>query len=695
MRRVDKGQRQPIVIGMLRILSLLFACIICSPLAQAVLESDTVTWTIGNDQSVLDGGAAKGPITFTWKFNQPVQQGVYLDGTPWVQAKPGLELIAVDPAPKRETVPGVKDESLNNALIDGTCINPREHHLPLDRRMGDDSGEGPWQNGDGVWDGQPTPVKAGDVIVTARSRRDSRPAKRKMVFTAIGVCNIVNEPQTGHYRPPVRMPAELRAKLEMPKQVDAASLPSFNFDNPRDWSGKPVTLKLDHAVNVPPDNVDADLLMNGPATHLGVHSHVWYETAGAMLNHDLRGRDDIGYHRNTADRIAQCLHTAFDPNVPLDKRQRSLNKFIQNGLDYYYMSALGYPVWNGGGGHPNGIEGFVTITGALVGDAQITEDMKYQRFSGAAVGQPDKVYDMLAGYPGSFARSEALYIVSPAPWQSGKFIQREIGNGADNLQECLIAYDFAREDHVINNRDVPFTKVEPVENGSAIFVSQSYHWPMHAENRATEATRSYRFLTGGVLRIDGDQQVRKIIDFQQSPGENWSTKTWPNAGGRGGVVIVHPALTAAEQSRFAGGGTFTTGLTTLSEIQTSPIVLWESWPADSEDRVRKNFFNSPSQDYLGIKVGDHFQWLPYYAILDDPGAPGQKLDAESATFRQVKQYAQMTRDQGQFAWDMFTSDPNVPDTPTIQALVMEYLLDDQPPEGFAKTYPPNDKMWTD
>lgn len=678
-----------------RLFAVLLACLLGSPFANAILESDTVTWTIGNANSVIGGGASQGPVTFTWKFNQPVNQGVYLDGTPWVQAKPGLELISVSPSPRRETVPGVKNETWEDALVDGTCINPGEHELPLDRRMCDKSGEGPWQQGASVWDGQPTPVQAGDVIVTGLSRRESRPASRKMLFTAIGVCNIVPHNMTGHYRPPIRMPAELRAKLEMPKQVDVSSLPTFEINNPHNWSGQPVKLKLDHAVNVPPDNVDADLLMNGPATHLGIHSHVWYETAGAMLNHNLSGRDDVGYHRNTADRIAQLLHTAFDPDVPLDKRQRSLNKFIQNGLDYYYMSALGYPVWNGGGGHPNGIEGFVTITGALLGNAQITDDMKYQRFSGAAVGQPDKVYDMLAGYPGSFARSEATYIVTPAPWQSGEFIQREIDDGADNLEETFIRYDFAKDDHVINNRDVPFTKAEPAEKGTALIISPSFHWPMHSENRATEARRSHRFLQNAVLRIDGDNTIRKVIAFQKTATENWSEKTWDAANGQGGVAIVYPPLSTSELQRFANGGTLTTGLATKSEVEADKVAIWESWPADSEDRVRKNFFTSPSQDYLGIKVGDHFQWLPYYMILDDPGAPGKKLYEESATFRQVKQFSQMLRDHGSFAWDTFVDDSNVPATPTIQALVVEYLLDGEIPTEFCVTYAPGDQMWTD
>lgn len=653
--------------------------------------SDTVTWSIGNEASAVDGIAGKGPVTFQWTFDRPVEHGVYLDGTPWVVWVDGLKLLEVSPAKQRLTVPTTGDATLNDAVVDATCINPLEDELPLDQRMGDGKGGGPWGDGTKVWDGAPTAVSIGDCIVTGRSRRNTRPANRRMLFTAIGACNIVGKAQQGHYRPPLRMPPELRAKLVTPAQVKVESLPTFEIEDPRDWEGNPVTLNLSQVAS----DVDADLLMNGPVGHLGVHSHIWYETANGILNHDVRGTDEGAYHRDTADRIAHCLHTAFDPDVDEAKRQRSLDKFIQNGLDYYYMHALGYPVWNGGGGHPNGIEGIITITGALLKDTQITDDMKYQRFSGAAVGKDDLVTDMLAGYQGAFTRSEALHIVTAAPWKSGTFKQRAVGKGALSLDDALIRLDFADPEHVLNVRDVPLISIADTENGSAISVGPDFHWPMHARNRATEARRSFRYLLGAVLRIDGDDRIRKVIDFRADADSPWTEKTWDAAKGQGGIVIVYPPVTAADRKKFGKATSFTTGLATKSEVQADSVALWESWPADSKERVLTTFFHTPTQDYLEIKLEDQFQWLPYYHLLDDPGSPGKKLYEESPTYQEVKRFVCMQRNFGQYFWAAFTQGPNVPNAPTIQALTRHYLLDDKMPDTFCIEYGANDSMWTD
>lgn len=435
--------------------------------------AETVTWTIGKATSSIDGGEGTGPVTFSWTFDRPVEHGTYLDGTPWVVWQDGLQLVSVTPTQSVETVPLYGGAMLTDAIVDATCINPGEARLPLDERMGDDDGAGtPWGGGTNVWDESPTLLFPGDSIVTGRGRRDGRDRNRQMLFTAIGVCNIVSSERNGHYRPPLRMPASLRASLATPSEVDVSSLPVFNFPLPTDWAGNPVTMDFSHAVS--PVAPDADDLLNGPTGNCGIDSYYWYETANGMLNHDLSETDDRGYQRDVADRIATCLYTAFDPEAELDKRQRSLNKFIQVGLDYWYMHCLGYPVWNGGGGHPDGLEGTITLTGALLGDAQITEAVKYQRFPGEAVGLTGTVTDFFDGYQGTFTRTEACHLVEAADWQSGQFIKRPVGNGAATLEETVIRIDFARADMVLNNEGVPYISIADNGSASAVAVPSSF-----------------------------------------------------------------------------------------------------------------------------------------------------------------------------------------------------------------------------
>lgn len=657
--------------------------------------SETVSWTLGTSASSLDGGASSGPVTFIWTFNKPVRHGVYLDGTPWVVWQEGLRLIEVSPSCKKETLLQDKETGgvLNNAIVDATCISPGENLLPLDQRMGAADGTGaPWGGGAGVWNESPADLVPGDCIVTGYGRRDARASFRKMMFNAIGVCNVVSRDMTGHYRPPIRMPRELRAVLETPVEVDIATLPSFNLIQPKDWKGGSVSLNLSSASG----SADADSLLNGPIANCGLYSHVWYEPANGTLNHNLSGKDDTGYQRDVAVRFAICLYTAFDPDEDEDKRQRSLNKFIQTGLDYYYMHCLGYKVWNGGGGHPNGLEGAIMITGALLGNAEITDSIKFQRFRGGAVGRPDKVYDMLSGSTGDFSRSEALHTISSADWLSGDFVRRDVGTGASTLDECYIRIDMTREDHVLNNQNVPYTKISssPGSN-SLITVSSGHIWPMYSLNAGTERSRSYRFLPGTVVRLQGDGVIRKVLDFRADATTAWTESSWNSAGGKGGVLVVYPPLSTDEIQNIGQSGSLTTGICTKQESESDAIVLWESWPADSESRAVKSFITTPTQDYLDNKLGDHFRWLPYYHLLDDPGAPGKKLYEEDATYHQVKTFVKMQRDFGSHFWSTFISGSSLPKTPTIQALVRHYLLDGVMPDTYCKTYSGTDKMWND
>ena len=677
-------------------------------LEAAVSRSNTVSWTIGKASSSIDGVASRGPVVFTWTFNKPVRCGVFTDGTPWVVWEPGLELVAVSPEKKTENLLN-SGSVISNGITDATCINPDNGELPLDQRMGYESSvepgaARPWGCGADVWNGSPTALSAGDCIVTGLGRRLDRGLKsssdendgsyRRMLYTAIGVCNVVRTDRAGHYRPPIRMPREQRATLLTSKEVPVASLPSFNIPQPKTWSGTDVTLRLSSAIGA----VDADDLLNGPVGNCGIYSYLWYETANGMLNHNLSGTTAQGYQRDVSRRFAACLYAAFDPSVDSAKRQRSLNKFIQIGLDYYYMHCLGYPIGNGGGGHPNGIEGAITLAGALLGDAAMTDAIKFQRFKGDAVGQPGKVYDMFSGSMGDFSRSEALHTVSAAKWQSGDFIKRSSKSGAATLADCLPRIDMADPNMVLNCDKVPYVSTVAVDaNTSAIVISSAYPWKMYSKNVSSDALRSWRYLPGGVMRMTGDTKIRKILAFKASPGADWTDRTWQGAAGRGGVLLVHPALTAQDFQKLGNTGTLTTGVCTKQEAENDEVVLWESWPVTTLERVHEGFFNTPIQDYLDNKLGDQLYWLPYYHLLDDPAVPGKKLYEESMTYNRIKRFVTMQRDAGSALWNQFTAvtQYSLPDTPVMQALVRHYLLDDSMPSVFCKTYESSDKIWTD
>lgn len=652
--------------------------------------SDTVTWTIGDANSAIDGVAGAGPVTFTWEFNVPVTHGQYVDGTPFVIWQQGLELVDVTPSKTTEDLPDWNGVVREDAVTDATVINPEFNGLALDERMSNTDGSGHYNGGVNTWDETAATLQVGDCIVTGLGRRTERARRRDMVFTAIGVCNIVGNDMTGHYRPPLRMPASQRATLVTPEQVDVSQLPSFALQSPVDWSGNSVNMDLSTVAGH-----DPDVLLNGPIGNCGITGSHWYQAANGMLNHYLPGTSDNGYQRDVSGRYADCLYTAFDPGEPLDKRQRSLDKFIQSGLDYYYHHCLGYPIGNGGGGHCTGIEGLITLTGALLGDADMTDAIKYQRFLGSEVGTPGVVVDMHQESMGAFTRSEATHTIAPAAWQSGTYHIRPIGNGAANLNESIIRLDYARSDHVLNNANVPYTNLQNIDGLTAVTIDGGFTWPMFTQNRGAEAKRSYGFPYGAVLRIDGDPQVRKIISFEKDAATGWSESTWKSAGGQGGVFLIYPPLTSAELNALNASGTLTTGISTRAEAEVGSVILWDSWPVDDLNRVLTSYTAAPVNSYLNIKVADNFYWLPYYHLLDDPGAPGKKLYEESPTYAQLKAYIQMQRDAGDYFWERFSGGGNVPDEPVVQALVRHYLLDGQMPSAYCKTYGPSEAMWTD
>lgn len=184
---------------------------------------------------------------------------------------------------------------------------------------------------------------------------------------------------------------------------------------------------------------------------------------------------------------------------------------------------------------------------------------------------------------------------------------------------------------------------------------------MYTLNSGTEANRSYRYLPGAAVRLAGDPEIRKVIAFRETSTTEWTEASWSAAAGSGGVLIVYPALMPAEISAIGSTGTLTTGITTQDEA--AQIVLWESWPADSESRVTRSFFTSPIQDYLGNKLGDNFHWLPFYHLLEDPGAPGKLLHEESTSHHQIRKFVSMLRDSGEAFWEPFATNSNTPETP--------------------------------
>jgi hypothetical protein len=655
-------------------------------------SEDAVSWSIGTEASSLDGGALKGPVTFTWTFNRPVKHGRYLDGTPWVLWEQGLQLVAVSPSVKTESLPDHGEGEVSPWIVDATCINLGQNNVPLDQRIGNTEGAAVfWNEGKEVWNGKPAQLSPGDCIVTAQGRRDERKAYRAMLFNAIGVCNIVKQDMTGRFRPPLRMPPELRAKLMTPEEVSVQKLPVFPDFKAVDWTGNAVELDFSQAVKP----MDADDLMNGPMGNCGIKGHIGYEPANGKLNHHLSGLEDAGYQRDVAVRLAVCLYTAFNGKVDMAKRQRSLNKFIQAGLDYYHMHCLGYAVWNGGGGHPNGIEGAITLSGAILGRADMTDAIKLQRFLGDAVGDQGKTYDMMAATWENFARSEALYTVSVAPWQSGKYLPRKAPQDASKWEDGVAHIDMAREDMVLNNRSVPYTEIKTVDRFSHVLIDPEFVWPMFSRNRATEARRSHLFMVGAVMRFEGDKTIRKVMDFKTSDGEGWTDGSWFNAKGQGGILVVYPPLQPDELKQIRSAGNLTTGVCTKREAENDEVVLWESWPVTSEDQVTTGFFASPIQDYLDIKVGDLVLWLPFYSILDDPGATGKKLHEESLTHRQITHFLEMQRKFGSHFWDRMVSGANFPKSPTIQALSRHYLLQGRMAEELCKKYDSTEQMWVD
>lgn len=666
-----------------------------APTAAAAGLSTTVSWTIGKASSTIDGVPNSGPVTFTWTFDRPVQHGVYLDGTPWVVWQEGLELIAVSPSKKVEDLPnyGTGDDAvIEDGIVDATCINLAFDELPLDQRMEDTASpqHSPWNAG-AVWDEQPTALAVGDCIATGRGRRTERFRLPTIVFTAIGVCNIVGQDQTGHYRPPIRMPANLRAALVTPTEVDVTTLPALTVPDPRNWAGDPVTVSLKDVVY--PN--DADDLLNGPMGHCGLFGG-WQGAGNGMLNHDLSGTDDGAYHREISRRHSDCLYTAFDPSVDTAKRQRSLNKFIQGGLDYYYMHCLKYPCWDGKGGINTGMEDMITLTGALLGDAEVIRAMKYQRFLGSEVGMPDVVTDFYEKVPGwvsgEFTRSELNHMLVAATWRSGDYIIRDVGNGAATLEDTYVRIDLASESFKMNEAGLPYVSITESGTESVFQIDPAHTWKQ-------DYYRSYHFRIGAAVRIAGDLKIRRVIHFRDDDGAAWNQTTWANSGYKGGRLHVYPKLTAEEKATLGMTGTLTIGITTRKEAPRTSI--WNSTPLNWGDHY-KLYSTSPTVAYLSIKLADHFFWMPFYNILPDPTAPGKMLHEESTSYQQVKRHFQMYRDWGSVFWGIFVNQSNLPGWPTgspgshsIQALVRHYVLDDEMPSTYCKLFDADDSMWNE
>jgi hypothetical protein len=201
---------------------------------------DSAAQTTGLTVSVV-----MGTHTFSWTFSQPVANGTFVDGQPWiVRPSAGVSLTATTPTRQN----GVSVEGLGPtsvvASVDMTVINPpiADYYDPgavvrVRNAFGWDSrgciryGLGGSYDSSLPWDGvTPVPLQVGDVVTTALSRRADIV---DTVLEAVAVLTVLDAPPPADaFRPGFTRTAARRANPEWFRLSDLIDLTPYLIPEP-------------------------------------------------------------------------------------------------------------------------------------------------------------------------------------------------------------------------------------------------------------------------------------------------------------------------------------------------------------------------------------------------------------------------------------------------------------------------------
>ena len=647
----------------------------------AAQTGKTVSWSIGSE-------------TFTWTFDRDVTWGHFLDSTIWAMEVPGLQLVSVSPAKTTENIPAYDGQGAQNWMLDGTVINPQDNAAGWDARLQTYSAPV-------TWDGNAVTVTAGDMITTAKSKRANILKDRDPCLLAMAALCIVTEDKSDEFRPPLVMDPAVRKKLDLTYTVPAASsLPRISMVKQQDLTG------VEYSSNVFTGFDNSDDLVRGAAPHLYADGADAYRQATADYNQDVTGNITNGYHFNISQRQVSLLYTAFatDPRVSEARKQNALVRFCQQALDYYYCFAQGYGLWALGGGHITSVEDVISLGGAILGSEKLVNSIKHQHWDESALDAsltPVDQWDYSAtgnNYGNYISISQSIVLASP--WKSGTFYQRTGGTYGTDLETYINYYDMADTASVMNLEGIPYTDITDDGEYSWVQVDPAYQWPMFAVNYQTDksqAKRSYSMPADAAVRLSGDQQIRQVLSFKQDTATAWTDGSFETAEGKGGVLLVYPAVPAG----INRSGTLTTGLATQQTAPRAAITREAIKHVIDKREIDVGFSRSPNKAYTGIRIGCAIRFAPFYKLLDDPTAPGKKMSEENATFRTVKAFMDMMKKSGFYPVNAtLLTTPNWPTAGEIKnmwaAAFTEYVWDGEP-LGTApgRTYAADDKMWNE
>lgn len=313
---------------------------------------ETLTYSVGTPGTPFHS-------VFSWTVSGVVDQGTFVDGSPWITVEPGAELISVSPTSRRMTCGGGLV-----VVIDGTVVNPRMMHrfdpqslqltgdglqkfdgrriflVPpttqagLDATFDHESNVGMPDAATGTID--PVPLQPGDVVVTADSewRADGlghwtaagalphvSPFRRTPIdrFGVLTVLQAPVSPEEPHFRPPLQWP-------EGEESMRPAPIP-------RSGVVADETALL-HSVRQ--STRDLSLLLEGPTFH-DAHG-INYQSAHAQyaLSADPRRQGSVVYGGTLGKAVLRpLLLAATDGTQPDGVRGLFRDRLIQYGIDSY------------------------------------------------------------------------------------------------------------------------------------------------------------------------------------------------------------------------------------------------------------------------------------------------------------------------------------------------------------------------
>lgn len=523
-----------------------------------------------------------GQTTFSWELSAPVQHGTFLDGQPWIVVPAeGVKLLKATPTRlnqvtvQRRQEKVVSETKTTQADIDMTVINPPVGtYLGSDNHMVDEPAFG-WDSRGTIryagekkyaanlpWDGTtPYPLKAGDIVTTAKSLRENI---ADTCLEAVAVLTVLaTPPPADAFRPGVIRSKERRENPEFICYKDIIDLSPYLIKTPTtDLLGKPVTVS-----QVFSGSKLMSLCPGPEILNCGLND--------SRATHAVYNNNNANYGADVSMQSGDLAVGALASWLTLEERKACLIRFIQHAIDLY--EAVNAKLsFSHNGGHMSGFGTQIIIAGKMLNHKGMLA------FDKEVNGLAPSYY--FSDY------SQAFYLGDPAA--PGPFAP-----AVDSPQFLALGEKGPELNQIVFN-------VESAGNGSLTLDSNT-KWPAYRPAREIPNLRM-RVISGTgageTLYVVSD--ITHFVDAKTSEVVESSPKNEADAKIKGGTLLIKP--------EWKNGIPDKTSKVEFFLADSSQMNLWyfKAGGMDVSQKAgepisfkTKNLSLSPTTDYGAVNVG--------------------------------------------------------------------------------------------